>query len=219
MLESIQQAASFNQKGASLAASGNFEEALQCMHRALESITIASQKVFSDTTNKEKGSSLFPPNLLPSQKNKGSSYFPNDRNHFVYAKPFFFNPEACISEQEISSYGAIILFNLALIYHLRAESLGDTALVMSRRLYDKSWDLLNHGSKFDCSNVMIALLNNRASIHDELLEFEEACNNFLLLSDLISKAIIKTDTLDREDLRDIFLNMYFFKIPMCASSA
>lgn len=225
MIEQIKRAAELNQRGASFLAAGNYESALPCIHEALETIATASHNPllsFWEAPGRPDPLRMLPPSLLflpDNQKDTTIRTIEDDANQFIYSKPFFFNPEASFAQEEIISYGAIIIFNLALIYHNKARTFGEEALITARRLYDNCLELLKHGSRFDCSNVIIALLNNRAAIHNELFEFRESCQNFKLLADLIGKSIVRTDTLDKGDLRDIFLNIHFYKIPTCAPCA
>lgn len=211
-----------NQAGASLLSAQQPEEALYFFERSLEElITKAGQDPLKyhdiiPCVHRSHGSSntkTGPQHILAELESK------DDSEGFVYRKPFFFNPEAAITnELETPSFGAVILFNLALCYHMRAC---DSAQITALTLYDQCLGLLQASrSEFDCSNIIVAALNNKARICDHLKDFQSACSAYHSLADILgTEDVFTTGTIDKDDLQAICLNVYFFKIPTCASSA
>lgn len=120
----------------------------------------------------------------------------------------------------MAPYGAVILFNLALTHHEQSRTLGESALFVALKLYEKSLSLLrNRTTHFDCSNVKIAALNNQARIYEELLDYGRAKRRYNLLDEILHDVKVRIDTLEEEDLQDIYLNIFFFEIPTCAAMA
>ncbi|CAB9514487.1 expressed unknown protein [Seminavis robusta] len=210
MNRQVVNAAQLNQTGASCLAANQLEKAQKCFQMALESVTCSSLNAVQPHADMKA--------LMLSQE-QSSRRCPQENEGFIYSKPFFFNPEATITEEDVAPYGGVILFNLALTYHERSRTVGESSLHVALRLYEKCISLLKHATSFDCSNVIIAALNNQARIHEELLDFQKASMRFKLLADFLHRSDVRTDTLEQEDLQDIFLNLFFFKIPTCAAMA
>jgi tetratricopeptide (TPR) repeat protein len=217
MNQQVLNAAQLNQTGASCLAAYQLERAQKCFQIALESVALASQDVFI-FDNQQQLEEQWALTLMTSQESF-SRAIPRENEGFIYSKPFFFNPEATMTEEDIAPYGGVILFNLALTYHERSRFLGESSLRLALRMYDKCLTLLKNANSFDCSNVIIAALNNQAQIHEVLLDYRNASNRFKVLADFLHQADVRTDTLEPDDLRDIFHNIFFFKVPTCAAIA
>ena len=215
MNQQVVNAAQLNQTGASRLAANELEEAQKCFQKALESVTLASHDVcMIDSTKQEHQTKTL---LIPQAPFSRDTHL--DSEGFVYSKPFYFNPEATMREEDISPYGGVILFNLALTYHERSRFSGESSLRLALRLYDKCLILLKNATSFDCSNVIIAALNNQARIHEVLLDFRKASIRYKLLAEFLHQTDVRTDTLEADDLQEILLNIFFFKIPSCAAMA
>jgi hypothetical protein len=214
MNDQVVMAAQLNRTGASCLATNQLERARKCFQMALESVTLTSQDVFIFNSQHQQESQEH----MTSQESV-SRVNPGESEGFVYSKPFFFNPEVTMADGDIAPYEGVILFNLALTYHERSRLLGESSLRIALRMYDMCLILLKNANTFDCSNVIIAALNNQARIHEELLDFGNACNRFKLLADFLHMADVRTDTLEPNDLQNIFLNIFFFKVPTGAATA
>lgn len=216
MNQEVVNAAHLNQSGASCLAANQLVQAQKYFQLALETITLAGHDLSDSDSTRQQSMSTKP--LMVSQESisKRSSC---DSEGYIYSKPFFFNPAATLTEEEIAPYGGVILFNLALTYHERSRTVGESALRVALSLYEKCLALLKHATSFDCSNVIIAALNNQARIYEELLDYQRAGLRFKLLAEFLNEEEVRTDTLETDDLQDIFLNIFFFKIPTCAAVA
>ena len=217
MNQEVINAAYLNQSGASCLTANQLEQAQKYFELALQTITLAGHDMMaSDNTTSQQP--LSPKSLVVSQQSiskRASSL----SDSFIYSKPFFFNPAATLAEEDIAPYGGVILFNLALTYHERSRTVGESALRLALRLYEKCLSLLKHATTFDCSNVIIAALNNQAQIFEELLDYQRAGLRFKLLADFLKEDDVRKDTLEPDDLQDIFLNISFFKFATCAAVA
>ena len=208
MNQTIHNAALLNQTGAAYLASNQPERAQKCFKTALEYVTHSGDGNMQDIPS---SNALRQP--LPASISGDSD------DNYIYTKPFFFNPAASMTEEEIAPFGAVILFNLALSYHEQAKITGDSDLKVAMALYEKCLNLLRRHSNFDCSNIIIAALHNQAKICEELCHFAQAGQKFLLLSTLLEQDEIRTDTIEPDDLNAVCLNIYFFKFPTCAPVA
>lgn len=218
MNQEVINAAQLNQSGASCLAANQLEQAQKCFQLALESVTLAGHDMISENDSTSSQQALGANSLVVPQQSI-SKTSPHDSEGYIYSKPFFFNPAATLTEEDIAPYGGVILFNLALTHHARSRQVGESALKVAMRLYEKCLTLLKHATSFDCSNVIIAALNNQGRIFEELMDYRRASLRFKLLADFLNEEDVRTDTLEQEDLQDIFLNIYFFKLPTCAAVA
>ena len=197
-----------NQQGASLLLTRDVEQAALFFKQALEVVRSDSRDMLHPS----------PPLIIPTGP-AGRQFACLEKNRgFVYFKPFFFNQDATFNEQDIASYNAIMTFNLALCYHLEGQCFRDGGgfLATAKSLYQNALELLNHDWQYDCSNVMIASLNNLACVQSDLLKVDESCQTLLLLSTFINEGRVRTDTLSKDDLRDIVLNICL--LPMACSA-
>lgn len=197
-----------NQQGASLLLARDVEQAALFFKQALEVVRSDARGM------------LYPsPALIIPTGPPGRQFVCLEKNRgFLYSKPFFFNQEATFNEEDLASYTAIMTFNLALCYHLEGQCFRDGGgfLATAKSLYQNALELLNHDWQYDCSNVMIASLNNLACIQSDLLQMGESRQTLLLLSTFINEGRVRTDTLNKDDLRDIVLNICL--LPMACSA-
>lgn len=208
MNQTIHNAALLNQTGAAYLASNQPARAQKCFKTALEYVTHAGDQSMQDI-----------PASHALRQPLSAAISQDIDDNYIYTKPFFFNPAASMTEDEIAPFGAVILFNLALSYHEQAKIAGDSNLKVAMQLYEKCLSLLRRHSNFDCSNIIIAALHNQAKICEELCNFAQAGQKFMLLSSLLEQDGIRTDTVEQDDLNSICLNIYFFKFPTCAPVA
>lgn len=141
---------------------------------------------------------------------------------YIYAKPFFFNQEALVSEAERSLYAAVVLFNLGLAYQIEGQRFHDGGYytTVAKTLYESSLSQLNiQWRSHDCSNVLIACLNNAACAAKELFCLNEAYKILMELAALLKEGRVRTDTIIMEDLTSVALNFQLLLLPSCASAA
>lgn len=200
-----------NQQGASLLLAGDVEQSVLFFKQALEVVCF-------DSCDRLHPS---PTLTIPAGPPGRQIGYLNKNRGFIYFKPFFFNQDATFNEDDLASYAAIMTFNLALCYHLEGQFSrdGGVFLTTAKKLYENALELLNHDWQYDCSNVMIAALNNLACVQSEILNVDEAYQTLLLLSTLINEGRLRTDTLNKGDLRDIVLNICLLPMACCAGVA
>ncbi|CAB9527604.1 expressed unknown protein [Seminavis robusta] len=210
MQQRIVQAASLNQQGASCLIAGSIEEASKLFAGALQlvhfELPVCPHKDFPV------------PTISPYTDRTRQV---DDSRGFVYSKPLFFNPQAIITDEDILSYVAVIAFNLGLSYQLEGHAHGDGGkfLEISKSLYQITLNLLNQQLRYDCSNVIIASLNNLACANAELNMFEEAHQMLLLMAVMIKEERVRTDTIHADDFSDVVLNIRLLTMPAHAAKA
>lgn len=193
-----------NQQGAMLLLAGSLGEAANWFEAALQQLNFPLPRL---------SSRLFPIATI---------YRRDEDQHFSYDRPFFLSHQSVLSAEEMSAYVAVILFNLALTYHIEGQVVhdGGSYLIMAKKLYTRCLDLLlNTQWKHDCSSVVIACLNNSACVSKDLYCLGEAYQMVFLLTLLITEGKVRTDIMAIRDLGDIALNVPLLLMPICAGSA
>ena len=123
---------------------------------------------------------------------------------------------------------AIIASNLALVHHHRGVSRGlSTLLPRALELYRMSYGLIQHGAGFDTSHLALALLNNMAQIHFELLEYPEAQHCLGSLKGLLTNTAMLQNlddgnteaALAGNELRGYLMNIMCLRPPHMAAAA
>jgi tetratricopeptide (TPR) repeat protein len=129
-----------------------------------------------------------------------------DGSYFIYCKPFLFN-QANLDVAFTPLYIATTIFDMALMLH-KAGIHSDKNLNKSLRLYDMSLMLLrNAPQQLDCSNLMLAILNNRTHVYYTLQRFQEAELSMEEFSDLLTAVFDdETSIFDEPELSGMVLN-------------
>jgi tetratricopeptide (TPR) repeat protein len=84
---------------------------------------------------------------------------------FTYSKAFFFNPSLELDQEYFGSFQAVMMFNMALIFHHVSLCTCDEYEEMALALYNKAIELLDRDNLDDLDYVYIAAQNNKAQIH------------------------------------------------------
>lgn len=206
-LTRLVQASMLNQQGAALLLRHRVYEAVKCFQQALATMNLVVPP--------------FPNHPIPVTLLQEKLRMQEEGHGFVYTKPFFLNRQAQPCEGEMNSYLAIITFNLALAYHQVGQSVWDGGryLLSARSLYEGTLSLLNCQRHYDCSNVIIASLNNMACLYVELYRPYDAYQMLFWLETLIKEERVRTDTLHGDDIADVVLNIRILLMPVCAGAA
>jgi hypothetical protein len=211
MHNDILRAALMNQQGASCIIASNIKQAATWFAGALQllrfQLPVSIQKTFHMASHSPQDDGRFQP---------------DESRCFVYSKPLLFNPEAVITEEDILSYTAVVTFNLGLAHQLEGYALHDDGrfLATANDLYDATLHhLLNSQLRHDCSNIILASLNNLACLNAELYKFDQAYHILLCMEIMIQEGRVRTDTIDADDLSNVLLNIRLLTMPVCAGKA
>lgn len=165
--------------------------------------------------------------FLPVSNDSDVPLSPLDIPAFTFTKAFIFNPSLRLSEDHVDIYKAVILFNLALLYDSQERNLHDerfeaTALELYNSSLELSMDPVPNFAAYslDCSNLVIATLNNKAQI---LFRRNEVLSTQGALEDLrknLGKALKEgTKALDDQDINGLLLNVHCQTALICAPGA
>ncbi|GAX21515.1 hypothetical protein FisN_4Hh580 [Fistulifera solaris] len=119
-------------------------------------------------------------------------------------------------------YSAIILFNLGLSLHGEALTGSEASLRRVSHIYRMSLQILESVSQMcPCAIVVaIAALNNKATIHFELCQYDESKRCWAVLSQLFESAqAVMHVALDAKAMERIFMNFHMANFPSAAGAA
>lgn len=129
--------------------------------------------------------------------------------NFHYSKAFLFNPRLELDQSHECSLQAVILFNVALVYHTTAVNPHDEFEATALALYDNCLELLNQDDLEDLSYIRIAALNNKIQIHHGRADL--STTSFLLgrLGKILMDTIKRRDVhyFDDKDVNGLLLNV------------
>jgi hypothetical protein len=148
-----------------------------------------------------------------------------DTHSFLYTEALTFSADCddrLINESNSHVYSAVVIFNLALVYHRQGKKLGKTAcLLRAERMYEMVIRLLNsegdnQGTAF---HVKLATLNNLSLLQQEQSNYESAQKGFELLAWTISSAPSSMLSYSQMDVDAMLLNVLFASAPLIAPAA
>lgn len=131
-----------------------------------------------------------------------------DGSYFVYCKPFFFSQET-LDIALTPLYISIVIFDMALLLHKAGLQRSERNLLKSLKLYDMSLMLLRTAPQYlDCSNVMLAVLNNKTHVCFALRRFQEGQSSMEEFSELLTSVLGEgiSSVFDEPELNDMILN-------------
>jgi tetratricopeptide (TPR) repeat protein len=128
---------------------------------------------------------------------------------FTYNKAFLFNPCLELDQEYVGSFQAVIMFNMALIYHHVSLCTCDEYEEMALALYNEALELLDRDNLDDLDYVYIAAKNNKAQIH--VARADDPQDTRLLLEevgDALRQHLKKqVGAFDDQDTDDLLLNV------------
>lgn len=163
------------------------------------------------------GDSDFHPSSIPEEsKNSGDE----NVDGFTFDKTFLFNPRVKVTVGSIEACKAAVLFNLALLYHQRDKYYYDRYEDTALELYNSCLELLRRPSAMNCSNVVIAALNNKAQIFYERHDLDTTSALLRELGNCLGKAIDEAGkSLSEQDINRLLLNVHCQRALICAPGA
>jgi hypothetical protein len=127
------------------------------------------------------------------------------------------------TEEMISLYIAIVLFNLALASHCEGTALGrDKLLKKASVLYSLVVQLLTRLTMpVDASTTILTLLalNNQAQIHYDQCEYVQSVDCLKYISTIMGDCRGYHSALNQEDVNGLLLNVMLLRAPSAAQAA
>ncbi|CAB9511600.1 expressed unknown protein [Seminavis robusta] len=150
---------------------------------------------------------------------EGAAVRQGEAASFTFQKPFAFNTGLELVEEHREIYKAVILLNLAMLYH-KESGLNDIYEKTALELYGYSLEVLKCAVHLDCSNVLIATLNNKAQIFFQRHEVERTTESLEKLSQSLGNALREGfKGLEDADIDGLLLNVHCQRALVCAPGA
>ena len=142
-------------------------------------------------------------------------------SNFMYTKPFLFNPNLELDSSYKCSLEAVILFNIALVYHTAAVHSHDAFEATALALYENCLELLDQDDIEDLSYIRIAALNNKVQIHHGRAEMIAAAFFLDQMREILMETLHRTDAeyFDDQDANGLLLNIACQRVLVCAPGA
>ena len=218
-------AASMNNMGVVSMLMGNRREAFDFFRSALESLcerVAYCTPTYSSNALSHHFSSLHQTNLPFVPVSFDTSSLSPEAPAYTFTKAFIFNTYVVVLEEYLENYKAVILFNLALLYDKGEQGTArDEFEATALNFYNSSLEILQcPTSPLDCSNVVIALLNNKAQIFFRRNEVENTRASLEELGKSLNEALGEgTKALDEHDINGLLLNVHCQSALVCAPGA
>lgn len=234
----IRRAAYFNSNGASLLAGGDAKKAFQSFKTSLQTLTTAIVELEDEipppdtavmvaaadsNTSRIELSRAVPRSPMVGQNDAHPS--PEEQGQpFLYSKALVFYPNSTATCVDLAFYSSVVVFNFVLTYHRNGKSQQESGLKKLLALYDLCLRLIGEGSRtrqHDCSNLMVATLNNKSVIHSELGQHAKARRMLYHVWDVMKHPERRPDLLETWEVEGIFLNIYLILVncPQVAGAA
>jgi hypothetical protein len=221
-MNSIKYACSLNNQGVDLLVSGDSSRAMRSLQIALNLLKEASDLLETTScigmtqSNKEAPLPFCEsPSTVPGLE--GTEFYFYDHGIMITD---ITNGE---SEEMISLYIAIVIFNLALASHIEGRLGHEKSLKKAALLYSMTVQLLTGSSiPDDMSATILTLfaLNNKAQIHYDQCEYIESVDCMEAISKIMGSAHSLQSTLSPKDVEGLMLNaMLLLNVPSAAHAA
>jgi hypothetical protein len=127
------------------------------------------------------------------------------------------------SEEMLSLYNAIVLFNLALAFHHDGSLGREQSLKTAALLYGMTVQLLarsNNPDDISATILTLLALNNKAQIHYDQCEYIQSIDCMLIVSEIIlDSADGLRSALNPKDVEGLMLNIILMNAPTAAPAA
>ena len=226
----IRAVAYLNQEGAALLAAGDLDTAITIFSHAIELLTQSrgfeaapeialafwskslpfdaqTPSVSRRCSHSQQARDL----LVDSSKDDGS--------YFVYSNPLVFHSDIAMAADSAVNCASVVLFNMALAWHQRGRLADSRALLRARILYDMSLQMVaKMSSNYNCANVTVAAINNKAHIHFECSDVGNAKTTLYDLLALLSQKNCKPP-FEELEIEKFYMNILFLNATTMAGAA
>ncbi len=165
----------------------------------VESVSSVSVNTLSSTDTLSSVSVDLP------QSNAETDYLSTspDNSFQFYDRPFVLTSSSVNEKVHDSAMTAILLYNMALTYHMKAlRTCATKELYRALKLYRMSFDVLQDNSNISCDMVdllLLALINNMGFIHSEFYDWDKMKNSHEVLHSLFMAACDISSSLEAKD--------------------
>lgn len=222
----IAETSCLNRNGVVLALQGNASEASNYFRSAMQvlvNLTAGQPRML------RAASSIAPRNISSVPLD-----FPKEDSFCIYNSLLVFDPHTSAppaglqTDYDVSYYSAVILFNLALVYHQKAVATGELTFYRAAdHMYLKGLIILQNFPEYadvDMTALQLSIMNNQAHIHLKLGLSESpntvdaAAEEIRAISSMLLHSGSQLPQLEAEMINQIIINT-LVSGPLCAPSA
>jgi hypothetical protein len=222
-MNSIKYACGQNNQGVDLLVSGDSSSAMKSFQGALKLLKEAVANLVEETTSCTGMTISNEEATLPFCESPSKVPGIEGMQGYVYDHGIMItditNGE---SEEMLSLFIAIVLFNLALATHREGRLGREKSLKKAAMLYSITAQLLTGDAMPDdmsASILTLFALNNKAQIHYEQCEYIQSVDCMEEISEIMSGVDGLDSNLNSNDVEGLMLNVMLLKIPTAAQAA
>jgi tetratricopeptide (TPR) repeat protein len=221
-MNTIKQACTSNNQGVDLLVSGEFFQAMQSFQSALNLLKEAANEVERNRcpgmyASSEESTLALCQSTLTIPGLRGMHYYVYDRGIMIT------DATHGESDEMLSLYSAIVVFNFALTSHHREGRLGSEKLLKKATvLYDMALQILTSApmpNDLSASILILLALNNKAQIHHDQCQYTESSACLTQISAIVGDVYDLHYALCRKDFEGILLNVMLLSAPTAAKAA
>jgi hypothetical protein len=223
-MNSIKYACSLNNQGVDLLVSGEASRAMNVFQSALSLLKKADDEADHETTSSTEMNVSCDNASLPFYESTSTMTGLQGLYYYVYDHGIMIsdNINGDTTEETVSLYMAIVLFNLALASHSDGMAFGrEKSLMKASVLYSLVTQLLSTLAMQDTSTAILILLalNNKAQIHYDQCDYVQSIDCMLQMSKIVGSVRGLHSALHHKDLEEILLNVMILSTPTAAQAA
>jgi hypothetical protein len=218
-MDSIKHACTLNNQGVDLLVSGDSVRAMRSFQTGLSLLKEAANEVETETICVTSSQEV----KLPICESTSSVPGLEGLHCYVYDHGIMITDTTNgDSDEMLSLFSAILLFNLALASHLEGRLGSEKSLKKASMLYSMTLELLTSAPMPDdmSATVLILLaLNNKAQIHYDQCEYSDAGDCLKEISNIMCSVQGLHSTLNHKDVEGLLLNVMLLNAPTAAQAA
>jgi hypothetical protein len=214
-MNSIQNAFSLNNQGVHLLVSGDSSSAMRSLKRAMRIF----KEAINGTTSCTGMNLSIEEAALPFCESAFAIPGLQDIHFYTYDHGIMLttNEE---SDELLTLYSAIVLFNLALAYHHQGRLLGhEKTLKRASVLYSATAKILTNVDYMSATILTLLVLNNKSQIHYDQCEYIQSVDCLKVISKIMGSVKVLHVILNQKDLEGLLLNTMLVVVPTAAQAA
>jgi hypothetical protein len=222
MYELFRQALLLNNEGVERMAENRDQEAVELLTKSLTLVKQILAASEAAAASESQSSSSSPKAMLHQQISLSLAGL-HDQHCFIYSHPVAFALDeegGAVPDQDTHIYSAVIILNLALIYHRKGLSLSSAAcLLKAERMYDMCLSLLSGSCPAGTTALLVkfAALNNLSQLKHMRGEYQSSLQGFQYLGSLLGMS--STSVCDDTIYQGMLLNVLCTTVPQAAGAA
>jgi hypothetical protein len=224
-MNSINYACNLNNQGVDLLVSGESTRAMNAFQSALSLLHEADHETFETTSSTNTMNISCDDESLPFCESTSTVAGLQGLRCYVYDHSIMISDSVNgdTTDEAVSLYIAIVLFNSALTSHSEGTALGqEKSLMKASALYSLAAQLLTTWTMpEDMSTTILTLLalNNKAQIHYDQCDYVQSIDCMGQISEIMGSVHGLHSALNHEDINGLMLNVMILSTPTAAQAA